>query len=422
MDLQQQHKLRNSMTEHNKRYKYVNMYLSLCYSCLPGVLSKLSNILFVLTLKDIKYVTGTKGQIETGQDRIFTSTPITIYYILENAKSLDYAKGKKMGNDSSNWKKYIQELHKNNIYYFWQYRDFYIFIMEREFALWLIYNKEGFVIPKTMKKIVVRAKDMIASMAGYVKESGKSMDIQDIENSFGRFINEMINKMNHLIALESLPRWTTGMNMGDFIDDFLQKVDSLEEFDGLIESEEFLNRLPVWVSEKYKRLIKEEEKMIAKAAKAAAKAAAKELAKDLVPKGKNANLAKKPRGPRKKKIITPEVGAQPKKAAKVTHEGPLNPFLDAQQFVKYYRAFLQQCSGSTSIRFDNFASDGRVAGVILDLLHDYNRKDRQFLDRWLEYFFTHSLKGNKMYQVKNTSMSVFRYSFEKFNETFYIPQ
>ena len=226
----------------------------------------------------------------------------------------------------------------------------------------------------------------------------------------------MIEKMNPLIASEKLLRWTGKENIYEFLNGLLEDINLLKEYDGLVEDDTFMARLPFCVRQKYQDVIKKEEDMNINVDIQIEK----DLEKDLVPK--NSNLAKKQRKQRAKKKVDPEKSPAPQKASKVSYSKEINPFKDSQQFVYYYKAFLQQCSGTTSIRFDNFSSDVEVAGSVLDLLHDSNRKTREFLDTWLEYFFEHNLKGNKMYQVKNTSIRTFRYTFERFNETFYIPQ
>ena len=101
---------------------------------------------------------------------------------------------------------------------------------------------------------------------------------------------------------------------------------------------------------------------------------------------------------------------------------PINPTKDSSHLARYYRAFLQQHSGNARIQFDGIASDAEVAAEILDLLEDSGRKNKEFINAWLEYFYDEKLKGGKVYDSKYTSMREWRYSFERFNERFYIPQ
>ena len=396
------------MTEHTKRYKYVNSYVSLLYTNLPTALAKLSHLLFTLVIKNVIY--SDKGNTKPGEDRIYTNTPMTIYSVLENVKSISYAEGKKMSNDRSNWEKKLQELYDNNVFYFWKYNGFYIFILEREFASWRMYNKNGYVTPRTMIKIIIRADEIINTMEGFVRKEGSEIDRLAIENSFGVFINKMLDKMNPVI---SLSKWNGEGSIYDYLEEVFEPLKSLSVFDGLVESEEFLIRLPPIVREKYKKLIEKWNAMSEKEQRA--------LAEELSPKGDKANLGKKIRKKRQKKIVTPEGNSVPKTPVKKKYDKKIEPFEDSKQFVKYYKAFLQQYSGTTSICFDDFESDAGVAAEILDLLAIHGRKNKEFLDTWLKYFFDHDLKGLKMYKAEHTAMRTFRYSFEKFKDAYFVP-
>ena len=411
MNLEQRHKIRHALTEHIKGYKAVSIYLEMAYNGLSPILCKLAHLLFDLTIKNINYKK--EGHIKEGRGRIHTCTLITIDDVLDNANSIKYNEGKKKENDRSNWKKHITDLHDQNIYYHWKFDKFYIFIMERELGSWLCYNDKGCVTPCTMRKILVRADDMLGCMALFVRQIGMKPDYDAIRNSFGLFIDGMVGKMHPLIASENLPRWKDGEDLDKYLGHLGDQLEKLEKFYGLIDGPEFIDRLPALVRKKYLDDLMRGDKM--------PKDKEIKLCKEIVPSGDSSNLAKKPRKPRekKKKKDIPVSNGKPQKQS---YNEALNPFEGAPYFVRYYRAFLQQYSGNTRIQFDKFGCDSEIAAEVLDLLEEKGRKNKEFVNAWFEYFFDHKLKGHKIYKANNTSMRELRYTFERFNELFYIPQ
>lgn len=408
------HKIRHSLTEHNNGYKLVSVYIDMGYNGLLPTPCKLVHLLFAMTIKNIHYPK--KGQVQECKNRIHTCTLITVDTLLDNANSKKYSDGKKMENDRSNCAKQIVSLHDQNIYYHWKYDKFYIFIMERELGSWTYYNDYGYVTPCTMKKILVRADDMLHNMPKHVKQSGGVPDHLDIRNSFGAFMDGMAWKMHPLVAA-SLPKWKDGNDLEQYLGRLGDKIETLNKFEGLEEDPKFIDKLPALIRNKYisglrKDKMKEDKKKVAKE---------KALAKELVPKGESSNLAKKPRKPRKKNKKTTPVSSDGK-PIKQAYTKVLKPFEDSNDLIKYYRAFLQQYSGNARILFGNFACDTAVATELLDLLKERGRDNKAFLDAWLEYFHDHKLKGGKIYKKESTEMRQLLYSFERFNEIYYIPQ
>jgi len=110
----------------------------------------------------------------------------------------------------------------------------------------------------------------------------------------------------------------------------------------------------------------------------------------------------------------------------LTYGGEVDPFKDSSCFVRYYRAFLRNLLAKKprfyhdeKLKFASFESDVVYAGVILDLLYESQRKNKQFLDTWITDYFEHKLSGKKIRHIDKTSMRAFKESFVEF-ETRYL--
>lgn len=375
----------------------------MAYNGLPNSLCKIAWTIFILICDRVRYE---GGKAKDGCDYISLVT--TVDEILSNIRSIAYSEGKKVDTDRRNYKRHFADLHKHNVFYLWKCGRFYGFIMEREIRSWLFYNKEGCVTPKTVFKIISRARGMINDMVRAHSRAATTFKNEDIENSFGFFMNNMINKMNPLIASEDLPVWDKSQHIYDYLDELEEKLESLETFDGLTEDPHYGDRIPKYMKDSLKKVD-------------GGKVMKSDLEKELAPTGDAGNMAKKPRKKRQKKETAKEQesGRKPKKRR---YNKTLKPFEDGPSFTKYYKAYLQNLSGSTKMWFDDVQADNRVAVEILDLLRIHKVNNKEFLNDWIQYYFEHFLKGNKARKAEHTSLSKFRYTFERYKETRYVPQ
>jgi hypothetical protein len=405
----EEHKIKNSITDVSSRYFLVNKFILQAYQGIPsGTWSKLASYLFTLICSSIRYE---KGNIKPGYDFIYNPVPVTVDGILAEIRSVAYAEGSKLENDRRNYRKNLADLHKNNIFYMWKCGKFYIFIMERELRSWICYNKGGCVTPKTILKIIRRSRSMINNMIKSHKDGGSNFSVVKIESSFGVFINTMIDKMNPLIAAEDLPRWDKKQHIHKYLGSLYNALENLEQFDGLVEDDKYNQRLPLSVREYLSNKVNRGVIMNSNL----------DLEKEIAPTGDDANVGKKPRKKRAKKVAENK-NPQPAKPKKRRFNHSLNPFAGGPSFTKYYHAFLEQLASNTQFKFDDIVADNRVAVEILDLLRESSLDNKEFINDWITYFYENSLKGKKAIKPEYTSLRAFRYTFERYKDTHYIPQ
>ena len=408
-------KTRNDLTNYDVRYKRVNFDLFAAYNSLPPFLSKLSHIIFYNIIRTIKHGPAGEAKGINENKRIYSDIDITIEDILEEFYSIKYGNGKDISNDRSNVIKRINELLDYNIFYCWKYKEHYMFVLEREFGIWKIYNKYGCIIPRTTKKIAVLASDMIKRMAKFEKKKNERVKIEEIENSFGMFINlEVIERMNPLVAAE-LPRWDGNGNIYSYLKELLRVLREMHEFKGFNESDDFLRLLPKSISRKlHKKRVKEANDMKTK------------MEKELIPKDPNLVKVKKEKSKKeskeegkeaKKKKAKNKDGSKPKT---YSYKGSVDPFKNSKEFVRYYRSILYHYDNG--VRFENFAVDTHSAGMILDDLGEKEKKDKTFLKSWIRFYKDYNLKGLKIYNSKHTSLKAFKESFDKFNNFYHVSQ
>lgn len=402
-----EHQEKNNLTDIANRGIFTNPDLFDAYQSLPYMWSKLSSSMFTHICREVRYE---NGGIRDGYNYLSNITPITIDVVLRKLRSAAYSEGKKIENDRKNYKAQLVAIHDGNIFYMWQHGKYMIFFMEREIRSWLYYNKDGCVIPRTMIKILDRAQGMIDDMIGFHDINGSRYTIIEIESSFGVFLNKMIDKMNPCIA-EELPRWKKDMHINDYIDILMSELKKLKPFDGLTEALDYMERLPESVRDSLIQRIRKGGNM------------SSDMEKEIGTNSNNANLGKPPRKKRAKKAKKVKKDEDPskRKAPKtVRYNKQLKPLEEGNDLARYYRAYLQRLVGTTNIRFEKLQTDYRVAVEIVDLLRTHNVSNKEFLNTWIEYFFEHKLKGDKVLKTKYTSLRVFQYTFDRFKEASYI--
>jgi len=409
MSMKDRNKIINGLTEYKRNFKQINFVLDACYNALPlGSDVRMVRALLNFVLRNKMYGKKNDKSNLVKDNRIYTNINLSMEDVLLECNSISYAEGKNVKDHVTNWKKVVIRLHDNNIFYFWEFKGSIMFIMERSFSSWIIYNRYGCVVPKTLKKILALAEDMIGCMVGYHRE--RHIAKCDVENSFGDFLNDMISKMNPSVA-SLLTLWSEGMKMEEYLNVLRREIDPLEDFEGLREASDFTQRLPLSVNNKICKA--ESERGVEMSIEIE-----KKMADELVPKDPNLIKIRKTDKPSKTKKALPSEDSLPKL---YSWDAEVNPFKDSREFVRYYHVFLEHCSGG-SVKFEDIAVDVRYASEILDVMAENNRKDKVFLNAWLKYFFDNKLKGQKTLKEKYTGVKVFQETFEKFNAAFYVPQ
>lgn len=396
----------NVVTEHKENYKLISLFLMDSYNGLhPSLLSKLSHVIFNLIIYNKMYRNANNKNYSLEEDkRIYSNMLITPESILKRLAPSKYQfADKNMSNDISNLMSRIQTLDDYNIFYTWRYKQpyTYVFILERDVGCWKYYNSSAFVTPKTLKKIVRSGKCIIDTMIKLETKKNREVDKEDIEKSFGNFLNKMIDKMNPSVIAE-LSKWVDTANIYEYLVRLLSDLKSLDDFQGQIIAADFLNKLPESVrKEILNRKTKEKKDMDPF------------LELELIPQ--NENITSK-RSYRKTKSI-PQIKSEPSnnEARSFT---TINPFDNALSFLKFYRSVIR--SQDSSAQFYSIESETPNAQVVLDTLIKNNRnEDKKFLKMWIYNFLATVLKGNNASKTDKTSMKSFLSTFLVFNGSYY---
>jgi len=401
------------VTEFHENYKRINMPLDSCYNAIsPKSDSSLANILFGFTLYNIHYSKDQESY--TSKKRIYTNRPITVEDILYDYDPSKYTvEGKNIKNDTSNMQKQIIKLDKGNIYYSWLCNGIYMFVMEREVSSWVYYNKDAYVLPKTIKKIISHSKGMINHMISFHRAKKENINVIYIEISFGKFIQGIINRMNPDIV-KKIPKWHEDIHILEYLKEVSIIMKGIEDLDGMRISGDFFRRLPPKFLYHVRKYLPGGDKM----------KSSKDIMKELVPK--DSSLVKKKR---KKKVDKEPVekvevikenqeAVEEKEVKTLRYVGALDPLKDSPELVKYFRAFLTIYSEG-HVKFGDFQVDTPYAAKALDEMKISKRESKEFLDEWLKYFFDNKLKGR---MSKVASLEMFEKTFKNFNETFYMPK
>jgi len=388
----------NQLTEHKGNYKQFNVALMDAYICLkPDCLSKICCSLFNCIVSTLWYYNPKSTfRNESEEKRIYSNILLTPEVLLNRYDPYKYkGEGCLIEKDIGNFVKRLQQIDEMNIFYMWRYgRPYiYMFVMERDIGLWKCFNDKAFVSPKTMKKIIGCSKGMIVTMAKMVKDSGRTINRSDIENSFGEFINRLISKMNQGVS-KKLSLWKGNGNIFDYLGILNEELSKLNPYEGIEKNAESMaNSLPDNVLGKLlmsKTTQEKEENMD--------RETMLELERDLIPDNENLISGRTPR----KKVVKTMV----REAKKVNGEY-IDPFSNCNNLMKFYYACLKMYNDKAQIY--SFDAERSYALEILDMLKAIGRKgDKNFLRSLIQYFIDNKLAGNNIYKAENTSMKSLR--------------
>ena len=389
--------IRSKITEHQNNYKLCNLNLISCYSGLyPSSLTKLSMVIFSQLLSNKMYHKQDSKLYDKEEDkRIYTSVKIDPITLLESCHPVKYILEKKdPKNDVGNIVKRINDLHDNNIFYVWKcgFPKNYMFVLERDIGLWKFYNPNGFVTPKTIKKILLSAKGMVANMHRMLSEGSEGDNIEETKRSFCSFIDGLIDKMNPTVSA-SLERWDDTRGYKEYLTVLYNQILELYLYEGITEDEHFYSRLPPDVK----------DKMIPKNI---TRKSHKSLESDLAPKDENLVKVKKTRIRKPKDAPAAEMGTF----------ASIDPFRNSKEFVQYYRSVVK--TKNNSAIFYKYETEVIHASRILDKLSEKDRGSKDFLTSWIFYYINKSLNGEYAKKKDKTSLKSFGESLEEYESRY----
>lgn len=396
----------SQFTNTRKAWKVHSPALLECYNGLhPHGLSKLCHVLFDIITYNKRYHSLNHKNFDEYEDaRIYNNLWYSLEDILRKVHPVKYrTENKDTTTDKSNLKKALRELEDMNIFYAWKYHQpyNYVFFMEEEFSIWTYYNTRACIVPNTILKMLFCAKGAINAMISFEKQAKREVSLTDIENSFGEFINGMIDKMNPEVS-KKLSRWVNNSEIEKYIVILEQECLSIGKYDGLEISDDMLMRLPENIACNLSQKVKTE---VTKTTKGTNMDMA-ELTLALVPDNGNLVKRRKPREQNKAESLS--VTADIHKFKRV------NPFKDCNSFIEFYRSNIRSCVNNP--RFTSFGAERRIAEEILDLLLDNGHsKDIDFLKGWVRYYASKTLIGNRAMDTEKTSLTAFKETFTAFN-------
>jgi hypothetical protein len=403
-------KVISDITEYKTNYRNVNMPLQGCYIGLPSTMTKIAEAIFDLIIKNKMYNEKGKAKGTNEDKRIYSDITTTLEELVLELYSIKYAEGgTNLRSDSGNLDMRIRELHKNNVFYSWKYKGRFIFVMEREVISWKYYNPNAFLPPKTLKKILHLAQDMMICMGKAIKRDNGKVDLVDMENSFGWFLRGLIGKLNPIISADIF-LWENGKNIVEYCKRLSEKIGTLGDFDGMLMTSDFLLRLPRSVKWKIREEMEKKGMKIDK-----------EMMDALIPA--NAHITRRRVGIKVKNeaVVRQETTSVTSTPVALVYSGDINPLKDPRTFIKYYRMFIETHVNSRA-KFEPYAIDTLSSSRILDALIDKSKSNKEFIDAWMDYFCKNYLKGTKCMKPKYTAMKLFSDTLEDFCKTFYIPQ
>lgn len=382
----------NKVTGH---YKKVNAQLNMLYNALMGH-ATLAHEIFSRIIDSIW-----KDEIVNKYNRIYNNEPLNAEIIFKQLNPSKFS-GSKKDVDSLIRKNYgylsnkINYLHENNVFYLFSIRGCNIFFLERHFYCWKVYNPNAYVVPHTLTKILNLAPNVIAQMSSFLADEQKNISIEDVECRFGRFINEMINKMNPEVAF-NIPHYDNGENILEYCKSTHKLLKSKGKYAGFRSHPDFLNLLPLFVRE---RII------------------------DRMKKNTSGEVVMKKSMNTDDSLVTIEPAQV--KTAELKWENydqcyEVDAFRSEKDMTRYYRDFVKFFHGQTKIsvkiNFNRYDTDLTAACDILDLLKENNRLgDKEFLKKWMEYFCVNYLKGKKVGNPNDVAMKTFKNTFREFNQ------
>jgi hypothetical protein len=328
--------------------------------------------------------------------RIYTSLSVTPITLLENLNPVKYcAEGKDASKDVGNMAKRINELDENNIFYVWKcgYPKNYMFVMERDIGIWKYYNPKSYVVPKTLKKILLSTRAMTDNMHRILQEDGDRITIHDVRRSFASFISHIVDKLNPSVS-KDIPRFNESENYRDYIKSVNNKVKEMDDYDGYEEDEMFIKRLPLEVQLKTRPSRRKRAK------------ANRELESELLPSDEN--LVKKKARRNKRVAVNGE-------EAKLETFKEIEPLKNAKSLFQYYRSII--ASQNNDAKFNDYILEVRYAASVLDKLKNDNQ-DIEFFRSWSLFYLESKLKGNNIRNKDKTSLKSLENTYGEYNSRY----
>lgn len=394
----------NFVTEHAGNYKQFNVALFSAYLCIkPDCISKICCSLFTCIISTLWYQSHKKAHAckDSTTKRIYSNIDLNPEILLLEYDPIKYKANKQLIKfDVGNFVKRLQQIDDLNIFYIWRCgRPYsYVFVMERDIAVWKYFNKNAFVTPKTINKIVGCSKGMINVMTRLTKKVEKNI----IENSFGDFINKLISKMNPITA-EKLPKWKGNGNIFDYLSMLHEELSKLSPYAGSETNiDTIINQLPDSIVEKIlenKKQTKDKNMEMD----------VETLEKELTPENENLIVTKK----RKKQTPIIKDNYDAKKLSFAT----IDPFSNCNNFLRFYYAAIRLHNNGAKLY--SFDAERRYALEILDLLTAIGKKDdKTFLKSMIQYFIDNKLIGNNIYKPECTSLKVLKEIIPIYNKKY----
>jgi len=349
--------------------------------------------------------------------RIFStilSQPSDLAYNIHPAK---YSNGEGPENDISNIVKRIDELEEYNIFYVWKFKQpyTYIYIMERYINSWKYYNKKGILSIKSLRKITSLTKSLIDTMICLENKRGRNPNKEEIEESFGYFINKLLTKIDTDIE-KKVTKFTKDMNIYSYITTLVGELKKIENMENIEYDEQFINRLPTNIKNK---LLKSHSQNVTHPPSNPNLNEGKNMnleMSELVPQNPNVVKVKKTKINKQREIAINILSSEKAPEAEDGSFNNENPFKNPRAFTIFYRASIKLYNGKAV--FYDFVSEIGNAADIMDLLLKNNRNDLKFLKAWIRNYLTFSLTGNNIYKEEKTSLKTFKDSFEKYNNSY----
>jgi len=408
------HEIRNKITDPKTRYSLVNLTVSACYSALPSeILCKTSRTIFDGILSNKIYYKKGVNDNNAESRRIYNKKRLNPEDIIKEIKPQKSQNSKILTNEIGNLSKYINKIHEQNIFYIWKmgHPYTYMYFMERDPAVWTVFNPKAKVPPKTIKKLANIAFDATKAMQNLLKHNPRKITKKEINNSYAQFLEELILKMPDSCK-DQMPR-IKDKEFGSF-SAYLRAVQEaarqMDDFEGLEVDESFILNVPESFRIKYLGAINESDMENFKEDKKEMDVLERQKLEDLlIPKNKNLvsdDIGKSIKQKKKKSL-----NAKKKSFAK-----EFKPFENCNDMIRFYRATYRQVHAGAT--FDTFDSERIYAQKLMDKLILNNRKgDKKFLKNWIRYYAQKQTAGRSK-KVDVTSMKAFASTINEYNDKY----
>jgi hypothetical protein len=282
----------------------------------------------------------------------------------------------------------IKFLDKHNIFYFWKCGNYYIYYMEKNVALWTLYNPSAKLMPSVLIKIVNQFDVQTRIMLKKRRSVEKNVDSSDVKNkvnkSYVNFLQSIMRKMREDIAGQLLQISYNG-DISKYIDDISNVLSHFKNYEGYTESKHFTERIPTTVKEALNKAKAEKYKEYS----------------DEIPDAE-----------------IPEALRINKDPASTIHEREFpegcDPFASPENLIFYYQYKLVSVK-KAHCKFSNKLSQTQIdsASECLDTIKRLGW-DKDDLDRWIRFFGDRVLTGKKLNKASNTSFTKFYASLRRY--------